>query len=613
MKLNRLVIALAVGVGHGAWAAGNVDFVTGEASVISRDGQPRGVARGDRIVEGETLITGNSGEILLATDDSGVLALRPRSRLLIDRYQATGTERDAALLSLLRGSLRTVTGWISKTSPGQWKLSTPTATVGIRGTELETAVVEEGAGPGTYQQVLSGEVVLSTAAGSLPLSAGQAGRAASGDQAPQALPAVPVDIFPARSSDARVGVLRQDAQSNQEDRLKQRQDQLRRSGGPSPQGNPKVSAQCNPDAPAQRALDEFLRAYEQGNTALLQQRLDPALIGYGILINDIMNNAATQKQAQIRILDRQAQCGPDVAVIDFAFEKRFLDVATFQPVLQRGRGSVLVSGLGTGNEGQWRISGFTGDNPFRASPSDLPANLQVVPQATSYAALPGCNAAAPVAGAALVSANATANVPASTSGSCTVSAPSCSFNSPAFGTVVGTASGSVTSCTQPVTGPSSSFPISGTGSAPYSGTPGSPVTLTANVVASGSNTPPSVSFPFTYSMTANIACTATVTLAPAACAPTPGTAPVNITVQDASRAGQPSVPVEVAGSNGDRETLLVPGGTNGTFTLTSLPFTKNAAPVLNSGRLELNGPVTYTLTYRRPGAAPVVRTFTVSP
>ncbi len=89
--------------------------------------------------------------------------------------------------------------------------------------------------------------------------------------------------------------------------------------------------------------------------------------------------------------------------------------------------------------------------------------------------------------------------------------------------------------------------------------------------------------------------------------------PVNITVQDASRAGQPSVPLEVAGNNGDRETLLLPGGANGTFTLTSLPFTKSAAPVAGSGRLELNGPVSYTLTYRRPGAAPVVRTFTVTP
>ncbi|MES2975148.1 MAG: FecR domain-containing protein [Pseudomonadota bacterium] len=612
MKLNRLVIALAVGVGHGAWAAGNVDFVAGEAGVISRDGQPRGLARGDRIVEGDTLVTGAGGEILLATDDSGVLALRPGSRLLIDRFQATGTDRDGAVLNLLRGGLRAVTGWIGKTAPSNWRLATPTATVGIRGTEIETAIVEEGAEPGTYQQVISGEAVLGTSAGSLLLAAGQAGRAASGDQAPQLLPAVPAGIFPARASDARVELLRQDAQGSQEERLRQRQDQLRRSGGPSPQGNPRISAQCTPDAPAQRALDDFLRAYEQGNTALLQQRLDPALIGYGILINDIMGAAATQRQTQIRILDRQAQCGPDIAVIDFAFEKRFLDVATFQPVVQRGRGSVLVSGLGSGNEGRWMISGFTGDNPLRTSPSDLPANLQVLPQATSYAMLPGCATSGPVAGAALVSASATATVPMM-SGTCTASAPSCSFNSPLFGTVPGTASAVVTSCTQPVVGATQVFPINGTGSAPFSGPGGSAVTLSATVVASGSTTPPTVSFPFTYSMTANVMCTATVTLPPASCAPTPGAVPVNITVQDASRAGQPSVPLEVAGNNGDRETLLLPGGANGTFTLTSLPFTKSAAPVAGSGRLELNGPVSYTLTYRRPGAAPVVRTFTVTP
>ncbi len=610
MKLNRLVIALAFGVGHGAWAAGNIDFVAGEASVISRDGQPRGVTRGDRVVEGETLVTGAGGEILLVTDDSGVLALRPLSRLVIDRFQAGGTDKDAAVLNLLRGGLRAVSGWIGKTSPRNWRLATPTATIGIRGTELEAAIVEDGAEPGTYQQTLSGETELRTSAGTLTVPAGQAGRAASGDQAPLLLPAVPGAVFPARASDARVQLLRQDAQDGQADRLKQRQDQLRRSGGPSPQANPKVSAQCAPDSPAQRSLDAFLRAYEQGNVALIQQRLDPSLIGYGILVNDVMTAAATQKQVQILVLDRQAQCGPDVAVIDFAFEKRFLDAATFTPVVQRGRGSVLVSGLANGDQGQWRISGFTGDNPLRSTGA-TPANLQVMPMSASYAGLPGCASSVPVTGAALVTASATAVVPSSLVGSCSVVAPSCSFNVPGLGTVVGSATATVTSCTQPgSTAPTSTFPINGTGVAPYSGTSGAPVNLNANVTASGSFIISSITF--TAAMTANIACSATANLPAAVCTPSPAQLPVNFTVQDSSRASQASVPVEVTGSNGDSETFLLPG-MNGQFTLNSLPITKGATPVANSGRLELSGPVTYTITYRRPGEAPIQRSFVVTP
>ena len=74
------IIGLVLATSGSAWAAGNADTVIGEVNVLNRDGQLRVVSKGSRIVEGESVITGPGAEILITTDDSGVLAVRPLSR-----------------------------------------------------------------------------------------------------------------------------------------------------------------------------------------------------------------------------------------------------------------------------------------------------------------------------------------------------------------------------------------------------------------------------------------------------------------------------------------------------------------------------------------------------
>lgn len=599
MKLNKLVCALVMGIGHGAWAAGNIDTVRGEANIINRDGQPRAAVKGERVVEGETVATGAAGEVILLTDDSGVLAVRPLSRVVIEKYEISGTDKDTVTLRLLRGALRSITGWIGKTAPRNYRVVTSTATVGIRGTDHETVVAEEGAELGTYDRVYSGETALETAQGSVFLQSGQTGQARGRDSVPQLLPQAPAALYPERATDAVLEALKQDAQGNQASRLGVRQDQNRRSGGTSSQGNPIISAQCTPNSPAQRALDDFLRAYEQGNISVIQQRLDPALIGYSVLINDIMRDANAQKQTQIRVLDRQMQCGPDVSVIDFAWEKRFIDVATFQPQLQRGRASVLISGLGAGQNGQWRISGFTGDNPLRTSATA--ANLQISPAVINYSGIPGiCT----YTGTANVSAskqflvNPGPSCISSTSSSCTFSSPvfpSATVLNPPF---------VVTSCI-PATS-STGVTANGAGVGTVSGTPGSTVAVSALVPVIGSFGGASVG--------ANLTCNTTVTISPTApCTAGPTQVPVNFTVSDSARAGQAAVQIQVTGSNGDRETFQLTAGSPGTFSLMSLPIQKGAAVSPGSGRLEFSGPVTYTIAYRGANGVQVVKPFMVVP
>lgn len=601
MKLHTLVLVLAMGLSNGAWAAGNIDTVSGEASIINRDGQPRTATKGGRVIEGETVATGAAGEVVLLTDDSGVLAVRPLSRVTIEKYQISGTDKDSVSLRLLRGALRSVTGWIGKTSPRNYQVITPTATVGIRGTDHET-VIADGAEAGTYDRVYSGETALETAMGSVFLQSGQTGRAATRDQLPQLLAQAPAALYPARASDAAIDTLKQEAQGNQAQRLRARQEQNQRSGGTSSLGNPVISAQCTPNSPAQRALDDFLRAYEQGNVALIQQRLDPALIGYSVLINDIMRGATVQKQTQIRVLDRQMQCGPDVSVIDFTWEKRFIDLASFQPQLERGRTSVLISGLGAGQDGQWRISGFNGDNPLRASvvaAAVQPPTLQIAPASISYAGVPG---SCTVTGTANLTGN---KVIAVTAGCPVVTGGACTFTNAAFGSA--SQAGGPTASAVTCGGVAATVNVSGAGAAAFSGTPGSVIALNGSVFASGTAPPSGVA-------SATLTCNTSVTLSPnAACSAPPANVSVNFTVTDSSRAGQPTAPAQVTGSNGDSETLQLVATTPGTFVLQSLPVQKTTTVSPGNGRLDFSGPTTFTVAYRSASGAQVTRTFTVTP
>lgn len=111
---------------------------------------------------------------------------------------------------------------------------------------------------------------------------------------------------------------------------------------------------------ALKSLDEFIRAYEAGNANLLRAKLAPSLIGYQRLIDGIIQDTNRYKQIRLHLLNTQVLAGPDVAVIQTDWEKRFLDVAGMRPGLFEGHSMFLMHREGEG----WRIAAFSGDNPF---------------------------------------------------------------------------------------------------------------------------------------------------------------------------------------------------------------------------------------------------------
>lgn len=154
---------------------GSVDAISGHATVASQGGQPGGLSSGQKVYAGQTITTGSDGEVQLVTQDGGILALRPDTTFRVDEYQADGGSGDRIFMSLLRGAVRSITGWIGKHDTSAYRLTTPTATIGIRGTDHETTVIDTAGGdePGTYDTVNEGGTVMKTPQGQADVTPGR--------------------------------------------------------------------------------------------------------------------------------------------------------------------------------------------------------------------------------------------------------------------------------------------------------------------------------------------------------------------------------------------------------------------------------------------------------
>ena len=174
--------------------AGKVELVEGDVTVTDRARQPRRVAVGSTIFEGETIATGKDGELHVTMEDGGFIAVRPNTRMSIAAYRAEGDDKDKGIFSLLQGTFRSVTGWIGKYNPRSYQVRTPTATIGVRGTDHEPAHLVEGdprGKPGSYDKVNAGLAVMQSAQGTVEIPANKAAFLSLDGLPPQLLEAIP--------------------------------------------------------------------------------------------------------------------------------------------------------------------------------------------------------------------------------------------------------------------------------------------------------------------------------------------------------------------------------------------------------------------------------------
>lgn len=172
MRARYLLLLVFLSLAAHAARADNVATITalvGNVAIQSASGGQRVAAVGGGIDNGDTVQTGVGSEIVMIFTDKQRVYLKPGSVFRVDdfHYAAGAPQEDRSFLSLVKGGLRAVDGLVAKEGkPENYRVKTPTSTIGIRGTEYsvtDCANLEPGANAdckGDQIVVYDGQIVV---------------------------------------------------------------------------------------------------------------------------------------------------------------------------------------------------------------------------------------------------------------------------------------------------------------------------------------------------------------------------------------------------------------------------------------------------------------------
>ena len=177
--------------------------------------------RGTAVETGDTITTGPTGYTQVRYKDGALMALKPGTSLQIEEYVlpaalpaavapvtaaaprpiatpiSTNLTGGRSVLRLLRGAFRTITGAIGKNASDVYRVVTPTATIGIRGTDYSASYCDSNCGKGgagLFVGVSNGQIVVSNGGGELVLYDNQYATVTDANTAPEQVLAPPESL-----------------------------------------------------------------------------------------------------------------------------------------------------------------------------------------------------------------------------------------------------------------------------------------------------------------------------------------------------------------------------------------------------------------------------------
>lgn len=133
-------------------------LVIGVAHVAGSDGLRRNVDRGTEVRVGDRIETEAGGHVHLRFVDGARVSVRPSSRLAIEDYtHAVAGGAGAIKFRLEEGVVRSITGEWGEASRERFRLNTPLAAIGIKGTDFVARAVQDK----TTASVFLGAIVFS--------------------------------------------------------------------------------------------------------------------------------------------------------------------------------------------------------------------------------------------------------------------------------------------------------------------------------------------------------------------------------------------------------------------------------------------------------------------
>lgn len=167
---------------------------TGPIEAIDAAGRPRALETGSTVRLGDVMETGADAAARIEFEDGERLRLRADSHARVSQWSLPDVGPGQRVIELLAGGLRAVTGAIGNRDGDDYRTVTPTATLGVRGTDYALRLCDSGEcrdtgggelPGGLYVGVAAGEVELLNAGGEVRLGAGEYGFVASSEVAPE--------------------------------------------------------------------------------------------------------------------------------------------------------------------------------------------------------------------------------------------------------------------------------------------------------------------------------------------------------------------------------------------------------------------------------------------
>jgi len=119
---------------------GQVKVAKGQVSV-DRNGQSLPAQVGMALAAADVVKTGADGSVGITMRDNSRLSAGPNSVLALDQFEFDATTHQGRFeASLQRGTLAVVSGRIARQSPQAMTVRTPSAVLGVRGTDFVVAV-----------------------------------------------------------------------------------------------------------------------------------------------------------------------------------------------------------------------------------------------------------------------------------------------------------------------------------------------------------------------------------------------------------------------------------------------------------------------------------------
>lgn len=179
-----------------AWAAGGYVYeAVGEVSLGVGKNATRAVVTNDVIPSDTIVNTGNKSYAVLKFEDGQVATMQANTAFHVReyRYDPKNAEKSNIVFSKFIGGMRFITGLIGQRNHRAYRLATPNATIGIRGTDFMVVTLNNT----LYSRVISGSISMTNEAGMVGFTAGQTILVASSHTLPIAIPAaaLPSGIF----------------------------------------------------------------------------------------------------------------------------------------------------------------------------------------------------------------------------------------------------------------------------------------------------------------------------------------------------------------------------------------------------------------------------------